>query len=204
MAVDFFKYLHVKFRCSVIAVKTVLLLLNVIKLSVAKTEHLVVVEKCLGKTFITLNKFFFGFGRVAVAPGVVNIAQRPFDSAVFAYKCRLTLCVFLNMVISVVKLTGFHKLIIVVFKHCNILLIVVNVKYICFNVEVTACVYAGTGVVKSFCAVINRGENIIILFSAVNIPRLVKRTPADDCGVVKVSFDLFEPLGQNCEYGFGP
>ena len=58
----------IKLRPAVIGVKTVLLLLDVGKLSVTETEHFRIIQQHVGQTLKAVEKFLLGFRSLAVAP----------------------------------------------------------------------------------------------------------------------------------------
>jgi len=110
-------------------------------------------------------------GGVTVAPAallfnVVVYLKLKADSAVFGAEHRLALMKLSVCVLggkSVEKNTLRCELIVVCFENCRVLLIIVYVKYVCYYVIVTACIYAGTGGIKQLCLLVGYTDKLVVL-----------------------------------------
>ena len=159
-------YCGIELGTAVIGVQTVLFLFNVGELSIAESEDSDVVKENVGETLESCQEFFFGLGRIAIAPAVLLVG--PADSAVFTYEEGSLSIVVLTVVAKTVGPgTEFVEVGEVFCKLNGILFVVVYVVNVgLFNVEVTGGIDAGTsGVCRLGCSV-NQVENIVPLLSA--------------------------------------
>ena len=199
-----------EFRLSFVGAETVLLLLNIIKLSIAISENIGIIEKHVGKTLKASHKFFLCLRSLTVAPTVVVSA--PNESAVLTYEERKRRVVSLTLLKE--RRGGVSEgfaVSEVLCKFLDYLLVIVYVVNIGLYVIVSARIDTGTGRVNRLCHRVNgREERIVLLITHVVIRAvalkafgLVLRTPADDGGVVEIALKLLEPLGKNAVYRLG-
>jgi len=148
--VYFFDYFHINFRVPAVKCeKSVYLLFNIGKLSIAKTKYFGIVKQRVGKSAVSVVKFFNRKSGFAVAPGFCSVLIVAFfvfkpDSSVLGHKYWFAF-VRLSCGVTVEKYVFSYELIIICFKNIGILFVIVNVKNICHNVIVSACVNARTG-----------------------------------------------------------
>ena len=75
-----------KLEFAIIGHNSVLLLLNVSKLSIAECKNAFVFEKHVSYARKALKELIFSFNRSSVSPGTAVVFKNPFYSSVFAYK----------------------------------------------------------------------------------------------------------------------
>lgn len=195
---------HIEFRfSSVVGEQAIDLLLYVGQLCVTEADHFRIVKNGCGKTFVPVVEFIKRSGSVAVAPGffsvfVVIYLEIKADSAVFGHKYGLSFP-GLTGGVSVNKDVFVGELIVFFFEDYGVLFVVVNVKYVGYNVEVTACINAGTGRIKQLSLLVDYSEQSVILALVVCEPQIggfVKGAPAYNGGVACIPFNCAEPVGK--------
>ena len=186
---------------------TVLLLLNVVKLSIAEAADVGILAKNCGESLKALDELFLALYSCAVAPAVAFLY--PTDSAVFAYKYRLCGIILLALCVKriSIKLILDNALIYILEyyrKRSGILSIIVNVEYA--SEGITAYVVIrdgsavhdyGTGRILSLSYVIDHlGHHIGDRSAVRTVPGFVKGAPTDERGVSHISIHLLKPAGK--------
>ena len=189
-----------KLELSFVSKKTVLLLLNVGKLSVAESEYARIVKKRIGQTLKSFKELRLVLNALSVSPTVSVFGHYPADSAVLADEYGQICFGDLALGVRSVKLIVYDSLSnmsVIFLKLYGILLIIVNVV----NVGALGGIRSargdnGTGLVKRLCYIVYGIKENIALLSAELVPGLVGRTPTDNRGVREVTLDLLKPFGK--------
>ena len=100
-----------EFEFAPVGEKSVLLLFNVCKLSVAEGENFFVIEKNICKTAKAREKVFFALNALTVAPGGFAAVHNPAYAAVFAYENGKIGFIELSALVHSVELIVYNALI---------------------------------------------------------------------------------------------